>query len=50
VRHFETSFQVELSNFYHVFNEIRPRKKNRTVLLDELWEKIMRRMDGLDEK
>jgi hypothetical protein len=50
VKYFETGFQVELSNFYHVFNEIRLRKKNRTVLLDDLREKIMRRMDGLDEK
>ena len=50
VKYFETGFQVELSNFYHVFNEIRLRKKNRTVLLDELREKITRRMDGLDEK
>ncbi len=50
VRHFETSFQFELTNFYHVFNEIRLRKKNRTVLLDDLKVKIMQRMDGLDEK
>ena len=50
VKYFETGFQVELSNFYHVFNEIRLRKKNRTVLLDDLREKITRRMDGLDEK
>jgi RteC protein len=50
VKYFETGFQVELSNFYHVFNEIRLRKKNRTVLLDDLREKIILRMDGLDEK
>ena len=42
---FEQSFQVKLGNYYHVFNEIRLRKKNRTQLLDQLREKIIRRMD-----
>jgi hypothetical protein len=42
-------FQVELGNHYHCFNEIRLRKKNRTALLDHLQEKVLQKMDGLDE-
>jgi predicted nucleic acid-binding protein len=33
---FEQLFQVDHCNYYHVFNEIRLRKKNRTSLLDLL--------------
>lgn len=47
---FEQFFQVDLGNYYHVFNEIRLRKKNRTSLLDQLREKVLQKMDGLDEK
>ena len=47
---FEQLFQVDLGNYYHVFNEIRLRKKNRTSLLDLLREKVIRKMDALDEK
>ena len=31
---FQHVFKVDLGNYYHVFNEIRLRKKNRTSLLD----------------
>ncbi len=47
---FEELFQVELGNFYHVFNELRLRKINRTQLLDTLKDKVLRKMDELDEK
>jgi hypothetical protein len=47
---FEKIFQVELGNYYHCFNEIRLRKKNRTALLDHLREKVLQKMDGLDER
>lgn len=45
---FSQYFQVDLGNFYHVFNEIRLRKKNRTQLLDLLKEKVVAKMDELD--
>jgi len=45
---FEQIFQVELGNYYHCFNEIRLRKKNRTALLDHLREKVLQKMAGLD--
>jgi hypothetical protein len=47
---FEQFFQVDLGNYYHVFNEIRLRKKNRTSLLDQLREKVLQKMDALDER
>ena len=50
VSYFEASFNLNLPNFYHTFNEIRIRKKNRTLLLDTLREKFIRRMDSLDER
>jgi len=49
VHFFENSFQTTLPHFYHTFNEIRIRKKNRTLLLDTLREQFIRRMDSLDE-
>ena len=47
---FQKLFQVDLGNYYNVFNEIRLRKKNRTALLDHLREKVIQKMDSLDEK
>jgi RteC protein len=47
---FQDLFQIDLGNYYNVFNEIRLRKKNRTSLLDLLREKILQKMDSLDEK
>ena len=46
---FETVFQVDLGNFYHVFQEIRIRKKTRTSFLDLLKDKLIQRMDEADE-
>lgn len=47
---FQKLFKIDLGNYYNVFNEIRLRKKNRTALLDHLKEKIIQKMDSLDEK
>jgi RteC protein len=43
-------FQFEIGNYYHVFNEIRLRKKSRTSLLDHLKEQVIQKMDNMDEK
>jgi RteC protein len=47
---FQDLFQIELGNYYHVFNEIRLRKKSRTTLLDHLKEQLIQKMDTMDEK
>jgi hypothetical protein len=47
---FQRVFKVDLGNYYHAFNELRLRKKNRTSLLDLLREKVIQKMDALDEK
>ena len=47
---FETLFQIDLGNYYHVFNEMRLRKKTRTTFLDHLKEKVIQKMDTMDEK
>lgn len=47
---FEKLFGMKLGNYYHTFNEIRLRKNNRTSLLDLLREKIIYKMDIMDEK
>lgn len=43
-------FQVDLGNFYHIFNEIRLRKKSRTQLLDFMKERVIAKMDEMDLK
>lgn len=47
---FEQLFQVDLGNYYGIFNELRLRKKNRTPLLDEMKMRLLGRMDELDER
>ena len=47
---FEALFQVDLGNYYHTFNEIRLRKKNRTQLLDQMRDKLVKKMDEMDER
>lgn len=47
---FEMVFQVDLGNYYHTFNEIRLRKKSRAQLLDQMKEKLVRKMDEMDER
>jgi hypothetical protein len=47
---FERFFQVDLGNFFNAFQEIRIRKKNRTVFVDRLKETLIRRMDAADDR
>jgi len=42
-------FHVELGNYYNCFQEIRLRKKCRTIFLNQLTEKLSQRMDEADE-
>jgi RteC protein len=46
---FENIFNIDLGNYYKTFQEIRIRKKGRTVFLDQLREKLIQRMDESDE-
>lgn len=46
---FENYFNVDLGNYYRVFQEIRIRKASRTAFLDQLKEKLENRMDYADE-
>ena len=48
--YFEQAFNIKLGNYYNVFQEMRIRKKNRTSFLDQLKERLIRRMDEADEK
>ena len=49
-QYFESLFEVDLGNYYHTFNEIRLRKKNRTQLIDQMRERLLKKMDEMDEK
>jgi len=44
----EYVFNVQLGNFYRVYQGMRIRKKNRTAFLDNLKESLERRMDDAD--
>jgi hypothetical protein len=46
---FEEAFDIRLGNYYRSFQEIRIRKKSRTLFLDSLREKLLQRMDQADE-
>jgi len=46
---FQRLFKVDLGNYYNAFNEIRLRKKSRTSLLDHLKEKVIQKMDTMDD-
>ena len=46
---FQQLFKVDLGNYYNAFNEIRLRKKSRTSLLDHLKEKVIQKMDTMDD-
>lgn len=48
--YFESTFDVDLGNFYQAYLELKNRKMNRTKFLDALREELMRRMDEQDEK
>ena len=45
----ENYFNIDLGNYYRVFQEIRIRKLSRTAFLDQLKEKLESRMDHSDE-
>jgi len=47
---FESIFNLHLGNVYHVFQEMRLRKKGRTSFLDQLREQLVQRMDLADER
>ena len=47
--HFENLFNIDLGNYYRVFQEMRIRKINRTTFLDQLKERLVQRMDEADE-
>ena len=49
-KYFESTFNVDLGNFYQTYLELRTRKMNRTKFLDALREELIRRMDEQDEK
>lgn len=50
VKVFESTFNIDLRDFYHTFLELKSRKINRTKFLDTLKETLIRKMDGQDEK
>ena len=45
----EKFFQIDLGNYYRIFQEMRIRKINRTSYLDQLKERLIQRMDEQDE-
>ena len=47
--HFEKIFNIDLGNYYRVFQEMRIRKISRTTFLDQLKDRLIQRMDKADE-
>lgn len=45
----ESLFDIDLGNYYRVFQEIRLRKQSRTIFLDQLKEQLIKRMDESNE-
>jgi len=45
----ENLFNIDLGNYYRVFQEIRIRKQSRTTFLDQLKAQLIKRMDDSDE-
>lgn len=45
----QETFHVELGNYYRTFQEIRIRKGSRTQFLEQLQERLVKRMDETDE-
>ncbi|WP_262914709.1 RteC domain-containing protein [Gelidibacter sp. F63206] len=46
---FEQMFNIELSNYYHTFIEIRARKSSKTKFMDKLTDSLNRRFEDSDE-
>lgn len=49
-KYFETTFNIDLGNFYQTFLELKTRKINRTKFLDELRDGLLKKMDEQDER
>lgn len=49
-QYFESTFNIDLGNFYHTYLELRNRKVNRTKFLDALRDYLIKKMDEQDEK
>ena len=47
---FESTFNIDLGDFYHTFMELKARKINRTKFLDILFEALIKKMDEQNEK
>lgn len=47
---FESTFNIDLGDFYHTFMELKSRKINQTKFLDNLRDALIRKMDEKDEK
>jgi hypothetical protein len=45
---FQEKFDIRLVNYYHTFNEIRLRKKNRTAFMENLRDKLSKKMNELE--
>lgn len=45
---FERTFHIDLGDVYHTFIAMRGRKNSRTVYLDQMTEKLLKRMDETD--
>lgn len=45
---FERTFHIDLGDVYHTFIAMRGRKNSRTVYLDQMKEKLLKRMDETD--
>lgn len=46
---FESTFNIDLGDFYHKFMELKARKINRTKFLDNLRDALIKKMDEEDE-
>lgn len=46
---FESTFNIDLGDFYHTFMELKARKINRTKFLDNLRDALIKKMDVEDE-
>lgn len=46
---FESTFNIDLGDFYHTFMELKARKIYRTKFLDNLRDALIKKMDVEDE-
>jgi hypothetical protein len=47
---FEEHLNVQIGNWYRAFQDMRERKVNRTIFIDQLRKKLVERMDETDQK